>query len=71
MAPGDKSPNLFHITPETASRVAARSGAKALALFHFDPNKYPTFESRRAAEDAARKIFPDAVAANDGMEIII
>jgi len=65
MAPGDKSPNLFHITPETAASVAAEAGAKRLALCHFDPAKYPTLDSRKTAEDAARAIFKDTLAACD------
>lgn len=71
MAPGDRSPNLFHITPETAARAARSSGAGQLALFHFDPGKYPSFDERDAAEAAARKIFPDTIAAKDGTVINI
>lgn len=67
MAQGDNSPNLFHLTPETAARVAGESGAKKLVLCHFDPGKYPTIEDRKAAETAARTIFADTVAAGDGM----
>ncbi len=69
MAPGDKSPNLFHITPETAASVARRASAKKLALFHFDPTRYPTLESRKEAENAAKTIFKDTIAANDGTVI--
>lgn len=66
MKPGDMSPNLFHITPETAAKVASASRAGRLALFHFDPGRYPTFAHRLDAERAARKIFPNTIAANDG-----
>jgi ribonuclease BN (tRNA processing enzyme) len=69
MAPQDKGPNLFHITPETAAAVARDARAKALALFHFDPGKYPTMEHRRSAEAAAKAIFDRSVAACDGTEI--
>lgn len=69
MAPGDAAPNLFHITPETAARVANEAGVKKLALFHFDPGKYPTMEYRKAAENAAKAIFANTIAANDGTEI--
>jgi ribonuclease BN (tRNA processing enzyme) len=69
MAPGDGAPNIFHITPETGARIASASGAKRLALFHFDPGKYPTASHRDAAREAAGKIFPDTVAANDMTEI--
>jgi len=71
MAPGDRSLNLFHITPETAARVAGRSGAKKLCLFHFDPGKYPAFDDRKKAAQAAKKIFANTIAANDGTEIVI
>jgi ribonuclease BN (tRNA processing enzyme) len=71
MAPGDKSPKLFHLTPKAAARAALASGARRLALVHFDPANYPDFEFRKRAESAAKKIFPDTVAANDGVEIIL
>lgn len=71
MRPGDTAPNLFHVTPETAARVAAGAGAKQLALFHFDPGRYPALRDRGTAEAAARKIFANTVAANDGTEIIL
>ena len=65
MAPGDRSPNLFHITPETAASVAKDAGAKRLALCHFDPAKYPTLDSRKTARNAASAIFRETIAAND------
>lgn len=71
MSPGDKSPNLFHITPETAARAAKKAAAKKLALCHFDPGKYPSMAHRKAAEDAAKEIFPETVAASDGTSIIL
>ncbi len=71
LAPGDKSPNLFHITPETAARTAREANAGKLALFHFDPGKYPTLAHRKEAEAAARAIFPDTIAANDGIVITL
>ena len=71
LAPGDRVPALFHITPEIAARVAAGSDARKLALFHFDPGNYPTFEARKKAQVAAGKIFPNTIAANDGTEIVI
>lgn len=69
MNPGDRGPNLFHITPETAAKIAAESGAKRLALCHFDPGKYPTYDHRQAAERAAKSIFPNTVAATDDFTI--
>jgi ribonuclease BN (tRNA processing enzyme) len=66
LAPQGGSPNPFHITPEDAASIARDMGAKKLALFHFDPAKYPTKESRQGAESAAKAIFEKTVAANDG-----
>lgn len=71
MSPGDTSPNLFHVTPETAATVAREAPARKLALFHFDPGKYPTLDRRKEAEAAAGKIFADTIAANDGTVIEI
>jgi ribonuclease BN (tRNA processing enzyme) len=71
MAPADKTRNLFHLTPEAAANAARSARAKKLALFHFDPGKYPAFQNRKEAEASAKKIFPDTIAANDGTEIII
>lgn len=71
MAPNDKSPNLFHVTPEIAASVARETGVKRLALFHFDPGKYPSFESRQAAEDAAKAIFNNTIAAKDDIAIAL
>jgi len=71
MKPGDAAPNLFHLTPETAARVASEAKAKQLALFHFDPGRYPTLAHRAEAEAEARKIFPNTVAANDGTVITL
>lgn len=71
MAPGDKSPNLFHITPETAASIARDMRAKKLALVHFDPAKYPALGSRKAAEYAAKNIFNNAMAAYDNIAIEI
>ena len=56
---------------ETAARVASEAGVSKLALFHFDPGKYPSIARRTDAEKAAKRIFDDTVAANDGTEIII
>jgi len=69
MSPGEKKPNLFHITPETAAGVAKKAGAKKLALCHFDPGRYPTLGFRKEAERAAKKIFENTIAANDGTVI--
>lgn len=71
MAPADLSPNLFHIRPETAATIAREAGAGRLALCHFDPAKYPTLDSRKIAEEKARSIFKETIAANDNTTLEI
>jgi ribonuclease BN (tRNA processing enzyme) len=59
------------MTPEAAASAAREACAKKLALFHFDPGKYPTLDSRQEAGNAAKAIFKDTIAANDGTIIEI
>ncbi|MBI4333052.1 MAG: ribonuclease Z [Chloroflexi bacterium] len=58
-----------HTNPEQAGEVARRAGARTLALFHFDAYYYRTLEERKEAERVARTVFPNTVAAMDGMEL--
>ncbi|MEW6086718.1 MAG: ribonuclease Z [bacterium] len=60
--------NWPHLNPETAARIAKKSGAKKLILTHFDAGKYPDFKSRKDAESIARKIFSETIASRDGMK---
>ncbi|MCX5811915.1 MAG: MBL fold metallo-hydrolase [Proteobacteria bacterium] len=60
-----------HLNPETAARIAKESGAKRLALAHFDAELYKTIEDRKNAQEVARKIFPDTIASVDDMVIEI
>lgn len=71
MAPADRSPNIFHLTPEAAASVAAEINVKKLALMHFDPGKYPTPASRQDAQNAAKAIFKNSIAADDNSVIEI
>ncbi|OGW83598.1 MAG: hypothetical protein A2987_02915 [Omnitrophica bacterium RIFCSPLOWO2_01_FULL_45_10] len=71
MAPDEKGPNLFHLTPQTAAKVAAESGARRLALSHFDPAKYPTLSHRENAERIAKRSFAETIAAVDGTTIVL
>jgi ribonuclease BN (tRNA processing enzyme) len=60
-----------HLNPETAARIAIEAQARRLALVHFDALQYPELSDRSQAAAAARAIFPDTVAATDGLEIDI
>lgn len=67
--PGESNPEWPHLNPETAARIALESGAKRLALAHFDAARYLTMEERSDAEKTAREIFPESFAAADLMEL--
>ncbi len=67
--PGESNPEWPHLNPETAARIALESGAKRLALAHFDAARYITMEERSDAEKTAREIFPESFAAADLMEL--
>ncbi len=69
--PGQSNAAWPHLNPETAAKISFESGAKKLALVHFDAARYFTMEDRSEAETVARKIFPGAFAATDLMELEI
>ncbi|HWR58008.1 MAG TPA: ribonuclease Z [Thermodesulfovibrionales bacterium] len=58
-----------HLNPEEAAKIAKEAKAKQLALAHFDASIYRTIEQRKEAEAFARKVFPNAFAAVDGMTV--
>jgi ribonuclease BN (tRNA processing enzyme) len=66
---GQSSENWPHLNPEMASRIARESGAKRLALVHFDARTHPALSDRQDSESAARQIFGNTIATVDGMEI--
>jgi phosphoribosyl 1,2-cyclic phosphodiesterase len=58
-----------HSTPEMACEVARQAGARRLVLFHHEP-RHDDAQIERL-ECAARAIFPDTVAAYEGLEIAL
>ena len=60
-----------HLNPLSAARIADESNAKMLALVHFDANEYDTLETRKQAEEEARKLFDRTFISTDDMEIEI
>ena len=66
---GQEDENWPHLNPESAARVARDSGAKKLALIHFDASLYSTMKDREDAEIQAKKIFRNSFAAMDNMQI--
>jgi ribonuclease Z len=61
--------NWGHSKPEEVAYLAKEGKVKKLALTHFDPFRYLTLESRGEAEEIAKKIFPNTIAATDGLEL--
>lgn len=58
-----------HSTPQMACAVAEDSGAKQLVLFHHEP-RY-TDEAIALLEQEAQALFPNTLAAYEGLEIIL
>lgn len=67
-----EEPDIWgHLDPVHAGALAKESGVRQLIMTHFGANFYTTLEDRKWAEREAKKIFPSAIAAIDGMEFII
>jgi len=66
---GNRLSQWPHLDPKSAARIAAVSGAKKLALAHFDAAIYTTLSERITAGKKARSIFRNSVTAKDGLTI--
>ena len=56
-----------HSTPEMACKVAKEAGVKQLVLYHHDPNQDDAMVA--AKEEGAKKLFPNTIAAYEGLTI--
>jgi ribonuclease BN (tRNA processing enzyme) len=63
---GQINKNWPHLNPEQAANIAKSSRVKRLILLHFDASVYTKEGDIRLAEESARKIFKNTVAARDG-----
>lgn len=68
--PGEKS-NWGHTDPKEAATLAAKTNVKKLVLTHFGAAGYSSLGVRKIAEDEARTIFTNTLAATDDMVIVI
>ena len=68
---GEDQPDWPHLNPGTAARIARESGARKLVLVHFDASRYPSQESRYAAEHYAQQYHSDTIAAFDGTRVTV
>lgn len=67
-----KKPSAWgHTSPEEAGELARKAKTKRLVLTHFSGNGFLNMAMRKKAEETAVKIFPNSIAAQDGMEIEI
>lgn len=60
-----------HLKPEEAAEVAAKSKANKLVLTHFDASSYIKIQDRKKAEEKAKMIFQNTIAASDDLELVI
>ena len=64
---GDQSQS--HLTPELCARIAQESGAKKLALTHFEGKCYPDIEARKESELLVKSLFKNSFMCRDDMKI--
>ncbi len=67
----EPDPAWLHLNPELAARTAKEAKARRLLLTHFMPTRYDGYSDRKKAQAAAAGIFPDTVAAYDGLSMEI
>jgi ribonuclease BN (tRNA processing enzyme) len=70
LRPGEVSPDWPHLNPSDAVRIARLSGAKRLALTHFDANRYQSMQNRMDAR-ASVSDFKDLTIGRDGMALYL
>ncbi|MFA6129518.1 MAG: ribonuclease Z [Candidatus Omnitrophota bacterium] len=71
LPPGKIDANWPHLNPQQAALAAKNAGAKRLVLVHFDAGVYLTNKDRILAQNAARKIFKNTLAAEDGLVEVV
>jgi len=64
--PGETS-TWGHSNPEEVAAMAKQANVKQLALTHFGAARYHNLEIRKHSEDVAKAIFPNTIAATDGL----
>lgn len=64
--PGETS-TWGHSNPEEVAELAKKANVKKLALTHFGAARYSSPEIRKNSEAVAQAIFPNTVAATDGL----
>ncbi len=68
--PGETS-TWGHSNPEEVAAMAKEANVKKLLLTHFGAARYHNLEIRQHSEDVAKAIFPNTIAATDGLVLEI
>ena len=64
-----ENPDIWgHLDPTLASKLAKEANVKQLILTHFGATNYLELSERKTAEEEAKKIFSNTIAAVDGFE---
>jgi ribonuclease BN (tRNA processing enzyme) len=71
LKPGETSTDWPHLNPQDAIGIAAKAGAKRLALLHFGAEVYRTLNERRELLAAFEKECPGLIVATDGLTVDI
>ncbi len=71
LLPWQTDNNWPHLNPEQAASIAKDSKVGKLILAHFDAGVYLTNNDRILAQNAARTIFRNTIAAKDGLSVKI
>ncbi len=61
--------NWGHVIPTQVATLAQETNVKRLILTHFDASRYDTLKKRQWAEQEAKKIFPNTIAATDDLNL--
>lgn len=61
----NKASQWGHMSPDEVATLAKEAGVNQLILTHFDASLYTTLDDRKWAENEAKKIFPNTIAATD------
>ena len=66
---GESNNEWPHLNPEDAAQIAKEANTGELVLVHFDANRYNSMPQREDAQEKAREIFSNTVAAVDNMQV--
>jgi ribonuclease BN (tRNA processing enzyme) len=66
---GQRRDSWPHLTPEDAVAIAKETGAKRVALVHFNASLYPTLESRKAVQETVAYEADNIIVAFDDMAL--